>query len=72
MESIAAPQSVRRIHPGAFSQCKRLRTVALNEGLEVLDGEGEDRYLWAGIFEQSLVEDVRLPSTLRCIGRGAF
>ena len=63
---------MRKIRPGAFSQCRRLRTVALNEGLETLDGEIEGLYLWAGIFEESLVEDVRLPSTLRQIGRGAF
>lgn len=72
LESIATPPSVRKIRPGAFSQCRRLRTVALNEGLETLDGEIEGLYLWAGIFEESLVEDVRLPSTLRQIGRGAF
>ena len=69
LESIATPPSVRIIRQSAFCKCSNLRTVTLNEGLEVLGtseytGEGKP---WCGVFQDSAVEDVHLPSTLRCI-----
>ena len=68
------PQSVRTIRQGAFCKCESLRTVVLNEGLETL---GTDEYpekdkVWYGTFEESAVENINLPSTLKRIEYRAF
>ena len=65
---------MRTICQSAFCKCPNLRTVVLNEGLETL---GTDEYAadgrpWCGVFQESAVEDVRLPSTLRRIEYYAF
>ena len=44
-----APPSLREIGSGAFSGCKNLERVALNEGLERLGECGDDRYR-IGVF----------------------
>ena len=74
LESVATPRSVERIHQGAFCECRNLRRAVLNEGLEVL---GTDKYTgsgipFCGVFQESAVEDVRLPSTLKRIEYYAF
>ena len=48
--------------------------VVLNEGLEVL---GKDEYLndnkmWNGVFQNSVLEEIKLPSTLKKIEYSAF
>ena len=54
-----APASLRRIGAGAFMDCRCLKEVKLNEGLEQLGGEGD------GVFQDSVVETVYIPSTLQ-------
>lgn len=54
--------------------CKSLKSVTFNEGLEAL-GTDEDQKTGGaqcGVFEESAVEDVELPSTLKSIGSRAF
>ena len=36
LESVEFPESLRTVAQGAFSDCKSLKSVILNEGLEVL------------------------------------
>ena len=72
LERFSAPGALRTIRHGAFSRCRGLKLVALNEGLEVLGGELRDNGLMYGVFEESGVERVALPSTLRRIGYFAF
>lgn len=54
--------------------CWRLQTVKFGEGLETL---GTDEYesngvAWTGVFEESAVETVELPRTLKRIKCSAF
>ena len=75
LESIATPESVRTIHQSAFYKCPNLKKAVLNEGLETL---GTDEYpedksrRWFGVFGESSVEHVELPSTLKRIEYCAF
>ena len=66
---------MRIIRQSAFYKCPNLRKAVLNEGLEAL---GTDEYpedksrRWPGVFEESSIEHVELPSTLRRVERCAF
>ena len=67
---ITTPATVRCICSGAFHGCKSLKRVELNEGLEVL---GECAQLFSsGVFRDSAVHSVKLPSTLKKIGDYSF
>lgn len=74
LESVELPATFRTIFQAAFAQCYSLRTVKINVGLEVLgtpehlDGGG----MRLGVFQDSSVEHVELPSTLKRIGYSAF
>ena len=73
LESFVAPKGLRTVHQGAFYKCEHLKTVKFNEGLEVLGmGEQPDSMDLNGVFEESAVENVELPSTLRVIEYDAF
>lgn len=74
LESFKSPTSLREVAQGAFAECQSLKTVELSEGLEVLgtDEYRDDGRTWCGVFEQSPVECVKLPSTLRRIEYSAF
>ena len=74
LEQLEFPASLRTVSQAAFAKCKSLRTVKFGEGLEVLGtderpGEGK---LWHGVFAESALENVELPSTLKRIEYGAF
>lgn len=74
LESITIPSSVRIIHQGAFCWCKNLKNAVLNEGLESLgtkEYQNAGEYS-AGVFENSAVESIELPSTLRSIEFSTF
>ena len=68
------PKSLRTISHGAFFDCKNLSTAVLNEGLEVLGTDEypdkDDRY--HGVFENSSLDTIKLPLTLKSIEYGAF
>ena len=70
LESVEFPASLRTISQGAFAECKNLKTVKFNEGLEVL-GTGNDSLCY-GVFQHSAIESVQLPSTLRRIEQDTF
>lgn len=59
LEEFRAPPGLR-VLDDALGGCKRLRRVALNEGLEELQSK---RY--AGNFQRSGLEEIVLPRTLR-------
>ena len=74
LERVELPASLRTIAQGAFAKCKSLRTAKFGEGLEVL---GTDEYrdngnTYDGVFQESAVERVELPPTLKRIEHGAF
>ena len=52
IEEFLAPQSLRGIGDGAFSDCKNLRRAVLNEGLEML-GEYRDGRYSNGVFDSA-------------------
>ena len=66
LRSFVAPAGLRTLR-GAFYECLYLRRVALNEGLEVLGAEND-----VGVFQNTYVEEVLLPSTLKRIWDKAF
>ena len=73
-KTIIFPSMVRTVRQEAFSKAQSLRAVILNEGLEVL---GTDEYKadgtrYFGVFEESALEYVMLPSTLKKIEYNAF
>lgn len=74
LENVRTPQSVRVIHQGAFYECKALKTVVLNEGLEVLgtDERTSEGKSLPGVFQESALGSVVLPSTLKRIASAAF
>ena len=74
LRAFVAPPPVRTIARGAFSKCTELKRVELNEGLEAL---GEDEYpedgkRYYGVFEDSALKEIVLPSTLRRIEYNTF
>ena len=74
LESVEFPDSVRTVAQGAFCLCKSLRSAKFGEGLEVL---GTDEYAdtgksFYGVFDESALERVWLPFTLRRIEYYAF
>lgn len=72
LESVWTPGSLRELGEGAFSGCARLRLAVLNEGLEELGRQETLICDGEGVFQQSGVETVVLPSTLRKLGSFAF
>lgn len=67
------PASVRTVAQAAFARCENLKSATLNEGLKVLGTEEYSKEnLYYGVFQESPVEHVRLPSTLTRIGYNAF
>ena len=62
------------VSKGAFYKCESLKTVKFSEGLEVLgtDEYDDDGGMYLGVFENSSLENVQLPSTLKRIEYGAF
>ena len=70
LENFVAPMSLRNIGSGAFYRCDKLRTVVLNEGL-LQFGEEYSTALH-GMFQESSVESVVLPGSLRVLAPGTF
>ena len=74
LEEVVFPAGVRGVGAGAFKQCRRLRCVLLNEGLEKL-GEEEpiDGSACRGeAFRDTAIESIRLPSTLKTVMAETF
>ena len=74
VEQAILPASLRTIVQGAFEGCKNLKTVKFNAGLETL---GTDEYLKdgglrCGVFQESSIERVELPTTLKRIEHCTF
>ena len=74
VENVVLPSTLRTVSQGTFALCKQLRSVVINEGLEVL---GTDTYLnngelYHGIFDNSGLRSIKLPSTLKRIEYEAF
>ena len=74
VEQVVLPVSLRTIAQGAFHKCENLKTVKFSEGLEVLgtDEYDDDGGMWYGVFQESSIEHVELPSTLKRIEYSAF
>ena len=68
------PEMVRSIRQGSFYGVKSLVSVVLNEGLEVLGTEEQslNQLKFCGVFHESGLKRVRLPSTLKVIRNEAF
>lgn len=74
VEHVVLPASTRVIGAYAFACCEHLRSVRLNEGLEVL---GEKRFFngkmcKGGVFLSSALEDITIPPTLGVAEYGTF
>ena len=74
MEELVASSSLRTIAQGSLYKCQHLKRIVINEGLEVIgmDEYPKEGYLYYGAFEESTVEEVILPSTLKRIEYSAF
>ena len=65
IESLILPASLRIVSQGAFSFCDSLKTVRFADGLETLGTDEEKtKIVFLGVFRNSAVTSVELPSTL--------
>ncbi|QKX38296.1 leucine-rich repeat domain-containing protein [Metamycoplasma hominis] len=60
---VTIPGSVKEIGEWAFSDCKYLREVILNEGLEKIG---------TGVFSNTNIESISIPGSVKEIGESAF
>ncbi|RBI46854.1 leucine-rich repeat domain-containing protein, partial [Metamycoplasma hominis] len=60
---VTIPSSVKEIGKGAFSDCKNLKEVILNEGLEKIGDEA---------FSSTKIESITIPGSVKEIGGRAF
>ena len=74
LESVRLPAQLRVIAQGTFAKCDSLRTVKFKDGLEVLGTNeyADDGKIWYGVFQESSVEHVDLPASLKRIEYCAF
>lgn len=70
--SFTAPTCLRAVGQGSFYGCKQLACVTLNEGLEILGEEQCADDCDYGVFEDSALASVTLPSTLKRIEHRTF
>lgn len=72
LENIVLPSSIRIVCGQAFAKCEKLRSVYLNEGLEVLGAEevicGD--VFKGDVFSDSTLESITIPATLTKIEYG--
>lgn len=66
LEEFAASDMLKEIGDGAFMNCKSLKKVRLNEGLECIGGDGD------GAFQGSGIETAQIYSSLKKIGDKTF
>ena len=74
IRTVVFPDMVNTIRQGAFNKIGSLRSAVLNEGLKAL---GTDEYKsdgkgYLGVFQESGLRRVRLPSTLKKIEYKVF
>ena len=60
---LRAATGMKRLGYEAFAECKNLRTVLLNDGLEAIGGK---------CFAQSGLEETAFPSSVKYIESGVF
>ena len=73
LESFTVPKALRTVHQGAFYKCEHLREVQLNDGLEVLGSDERPNGMCLnGVFEESGLENIKLPSTLKVVEANTF
>lgn len=72
--SITTPNSLKTICSGAFTECQSLRQVVLNDSMETLgvNENFEEQYKYSGVFQESAVENVKLPAKLKRIALRVF
>ena len=73
-----APPELKEIGYGALANCRSLRRVELNEGLTRVGKKGQEFDFddgwqhYPGVFQNSGIEVITLPSTLIEIGENTF
>lgn len=72
IEEFQAPKSLRQIKGNPFLSCKNLKRIELNKGLETFAEGCLQNYKHAGIFNDTMVQQVVLPATLKVLGYGTF
>lgn len=74
IESVIFPTSLKVVEQGAFSECHSLREVEFASGLEVLGTslDYSEKCVCQGVFEESALQSVKLPRTLKVIESRAF
>ena len=60
---VTIPNNVKEIGEGAFSGCRNIKEVILNEGLEKID---------SGAFQDTNIESITIPDSVEEIGKYAF
>ncbi|MGC7178419.1 leucine-rich repeat domain-containing protein [Metamycoplasma hominis] len=63
IQSVTIPGSVKEIGESAFSGCRNIKEVFLNEGLEKIG---------TGVFSNTNIESISIPGSVKEIGESAF
>ena len=69
--TVAFPTTLKKASGGVFENNTFLKSVILNEGLERLGGTGDSKQ-HSGVFGNTLIQKIILPSTLRVLGNYTF
>ena len=74
LQQVAFPSSLKVIAKGAFCECRHLKDVELNEGLEKLgyNSSEDEKELNGLVFAGAGIESIRIPSTLKVIEAATF
>lgn len=79
IERVIVSEGIKEIHDGAFGGCTALKEIHLPTSLVMLGDKPERRddgrasfRSYTGVFEESLIENITLPSGLKILGGKVF
>ena len=72
LKTFEAPPGLQKISNGAFSFCKNLQRVVLNEGLEIVGTDNKKSRYENGAFECSDIKELVIPGTLVNLSENSF
>ena len=72
IKQITFPSSIKETRVRTFEKNEQLSSVILDEGLERLEGPGDDDDQHGSVFGGTNIKSIKLPSTLKTLGNNIF